>query len=171
MSDQPLRADTIRRYLDEVAAELPADGPQRTLIVVGGALLALLGLRDATRDVDTIERLDHIARAAIERVASRHGLAPRWLNDSAAAFRPASFDPAACEMLIDHPSLRVLGAPADQLFLMKLNAARAVDTADLAAIWPLCTFSSPEEAVAAFYEAYPLEEPDEHLADFIRSII
>lgn len=77
MSDQPLHADTIRQYLHEVASELSPEGPRRTLIVVGGALMALLGLRDATRDVDTIERLDQITREAVERVAERHGLAPR----------------------------------------------------------------------------------------------
>lgn len=70
MSDQPLHADTIRQYLDEVASELPPDGPRRTLIVVGGALMALLGLRDATRDVDTIERLDQITKDAGGRVLS-----------------------------------------------------------------------------------------------------
>lgn len=54
---------------------------------------------------------------------------------------------------------------------MKLNAARAVDTPDLRSIWPLCTFTSPEAAVEAFYDAYPLEERDEHLGVFVRSIV
>lgn len=129
-----------------------------------------MGIRDATRDVDTIERLDPVTREAVARVAERHGLARRWLNDAAAGFRPEGFDPNACEVLTESDSLIVLGAPADQVFLMKLNAARAVDTADLRAIWPLCTFESPTAAAEAFYAAYPLEERDQHLADFIRSI-
>ena len=54
---------------------------------------------------------------------------------------------------------------------MKLNAARATDTADLRAIWPLCTFESPEAAVEAFYEAYPLEGRDEYYADFVHAIV
>jgi hypothetical protein len=33
---------------------------------------------------------------------------------------------------------------------MKLYAARAADTADLEILWPLCSFESPEHAVAAF---------------------
>jgi hypothetical protein len=93
------------------------------------------------------------------------------LNDSAAAFLPATFEVADCEVLINRPTLRVLGAPFDQVFLMKLYASRAADTEDLEALWPRCSFDSPEVAVAAFYAAYPLEERDEFLADHIRSII
>lgn len=170
MPEPLLDARSIHEHLAEVAGELPAGGAQRTVKRVGGAAMAILGLRDATRDVDSIERLDATLRDAIERVARRHGLAPKWLNDSAAPFRPTGLDPRACAVLLDHPALRVLTAPADQLFLMKPYAARAVDTQDIAAIWPLCSFTSPDDAVEAFYAAYPLEEPDEYLADFVRSI-
>lgn len=171
MPDRPLHADAIRQHLAEVADELPPDGPRRTIVLVGGALMALLGLRPATRDVDTVERLDEPTKEAVATVARRHGLAPRWLNDSAAAFRPSGFDVATCRVLLDRSTLLVLGAPADQVFLMKLNAARAVDTADLRALWPLCTFESPQAAVEAFYAAYPLEAEDDNLADFIDSLL
>jgi hypothetical protein len=97
VSERPLDAAQIQRFLTEVADELPAGGPQRAVIVVGGALLALRGLRDATRDVDSIARLDETMKSAVARVASRHDLASRWLNDSAIAFTPATFEPAGCE--------------------------------------------------------------------------
>ncbi|HEY9378579.1 MAG TPA: hypothetical protein VIQ02_15995 [Jiangellaceae bacterium] len=42
------------------------------------------------------------------------------MNDSAAAFLPATFEPDECEALLDRRTLRVLGAPFDQVFLMKL---------------------------------------------------
>lgn len=51
MPDRPLGADAIEHLLGEVADELPDDGRQRQFVVAGGALLALHGLRDATRDV------------------------------------------------------------------------------------------------------------------------
>lgn len=54
---------------------------------------------------------------------------------------------------------------------MKLNASRAVDTEDLILLWPLCAFESPEVAAEQFWEAYPSEDRDEHLAELIRSII
>lgn len=57
MPDELLNACTIEQYLDEVAHELPS-GTQRSIIIVGGAFLAWYGLRDATRDVDSITRLD-----------------------------------------------------------------------------------------------------------------
>jgi hypothetical protein len=38
-------------------------------------------------------------------------------------------------------------------------------------IWLLCSFESPEAAVDAFYVAYPLECPDEFLAEHIRRIV
>ena len=170
MSDQPLDAATIERLLGEVANEL-GDGPEQTVIVVGGALLALHGLREATRDVDSVERVGPELRAAIARVATRHDLAPRWLNDSASSFLPATFDRRECSEIMTRRSFRVLGAPLDQVFLMKLFASRALDTDDLEALWPCCSFGSPEAAAAAFYQAYPLEERDQHLADHIRAII
>lgn len=102
MSDQLLHAETIRAYLTEVAGELIDRQPQ-TLIVVGGALLALLDLRGATRDVDTVDRLDDETKAAVERVAARHGMAPRWLNDSSAAFRPQTLDRDQCTTILEPP--------------------------------------------------------------------
>jgi hypothetical protein len=166
-----LNSSTIQQYLAEVADELPVDGTQRVVVLVGGALLAWHDLRDATRDVDSGSRLDSEIVAAVARVAGRHGLARKWFNDSAAAFLPATFDRDVCEVLIDSPTLRVLGAPWDQLFLMKLNASRAIDTDDMEVIWPLCSFESAEAAAEAFFEAYPLEQPDEFLADHIRRIV
>ena len=138
---------------------------------MGGALLAWHGLRDSTHDVDSVERLDTVLKNAVMHVAKRHDLAPEWLNDSAAAFIPSTFNPGECEILLEHPLLLVLGMPWNQLFLMKLFASRATDTDDIEAIWPYCTFGSVDAAVAAFYEAYPHAPHDEYLADHISRII
>lgn len=171
MSELSLERDDIERYVSEVADELAGSGVQRVVIIVGGALLAMHGLRAATRDVDSVKRLDEELTAAIARVASRHGLAPRWLNDSALPFLPATFDEDACETILERQSLLVLGAPLDQVFLMKLNASRAADTDDLRALWPFCSFGSPKVAAEAFYAAYPLEEYDPFLARHIEAIV
>jgi len=170
MADQLLDSGTITRYLGEVANELKV-GPQRTIVVAGGALLALHGFRDATRDVDSVIRLDTDLEAAVAQVADQHDLAPKWLNDSAAAFLPATFKLQDCEVILERALLLVLGAPLNQVFLMKLFASRAVDTDDLEAIWPHCSFKSPQAAIEAFYEAYPLEERDQHLAAHLRTIL
>jgi hypothetical protein len=166
----PLASADIRRYLDEVAAALEPAGRQHTLVLVGGSLLALHGLRDTTADVDTIGTLDDELHAAVAVVAVRHGLAPKWLNASAAAFTPATFSVADCDLLLEHPRLRVLGAPWPQVFVMKLFAGRAQDRDDLVAIWPRAGFTSPTAAAALYREAYPHEREDEYLVDYIRAI-
>ncbi len=65
----------------------------------------------------------------------------------------------------------VLGASFDQVFIMKVHAGRATDADDLEALWPRCSFETPDEAAVAYRAAYPHEEPDPHLADWLATII
>jgi hypothetical protein len=169
-TDRPLGAVEIRGHVAEVADELARVGPQHVLLLVGGALLAWHGLRDTTRDVDSIHRLDQELRDAVERVALRHHLGPAWINDDAAGFRPSTLSDKDCEVLLDHPRLLVLGAPLDQVFLMKLYRVDAQDYEDLVTLWPLCGLQSPENAVALFHQAYPHAPDDPYLASMIRDI-
>lgn len=171
MPDVPLDRDAILRHLSEVAEELGAADPGHVVVVVGGSLLALRDVRTTTTDVDSLIRLDAELKAAIATVGERHGLSSFWLNDSAAAFRPQTFEEGACEVLLESGRLTVLGAPLEQVFLMKLYAARAADYDDLVSLWPLCTFGSPEEAVKQFGAAYPHLEADPYLVDFVRGLV
>jgi hypothetical protein len=164
-----LDAATIWALLLEVAEEL--EGEQVVVIIVGGAQLALNGLRDATRDVDTIRSVGGRLEAAVAKVAERHDLAPKWLNDRSRPFLPVTFNVEDCEILLDDPRLLVLGAPLDQIFLMKVHAGRAADATDLEALWPRCSFGTPAAAAAAYWAAYPDDHPDPHLADWIASVI
>jgi hypothetical protein len=102
---------------------------------------ALHGLREATRDVDSTTAVDAELREAVARVAARHGLAPRWLNDRARPYLPVTFDESACEVLVDRPGLTVLGAPLDQVFLMKVFASRAADVEDIEVLWEHCSYA------------------------------
>jgi hypothetical protein len=168
--EEPLSGDKIIALVTEVADELPARDPGHTIVIVGGSLLAWHGLRDTTADVDTIRRLDIELQQAVSRVAERHDLAPRWLNDSAAAFSPQTLDDSACEALLDHPKLLVLGAPYRAVFVMKLFAARVADHDDLVRLWPLCGFASPEEAADEMRAAFPAAPDDPHLARYVAEI-
>lgn len=174
MPDPLLDAEAIRDLLAEVADELEAiaePGSERPeVVVVGGAMLALRGLRRATHDVDSVRPVPVTLAAAVANVADRHGLAPRWLNDRARGFLPLTFDVSECDVFLDRPALLVLGAPFDQVFLMKVKAGRAVDSDDLEALWPHCSFASPEAAAEAFVAAYPLESHDPYLAEWIASV-
>jgi len=167
---RPLSAAQIRGYLAEVADALPRDGPQLSIVMVGGSLLAWHGLRRTTVDVDSVRRLTGELREAAATVARRHDLDPHWLNDKAAGFAPAGLRDQDAAVLLDRPRLRVLGAPLDQVFLMKLFAARSRDVADLVALWPHAGFGSPDHAARRLHEAYPHLERDPHLVDFIGSI-
>lgn len=73
-------------------------------------------------------------------------------------------------MLIDHPRLRVLGAPLDQVFLMKFYAARDRDLDDLRVVWPLAGAASPQHAAEQSWVAYPHAPEDPYLANFIAAI-
>ncbi len=64
-----------------------------------------------------------------------------------------------------------MGPPPDQVFLMKLSAARAPDFSDMVALWPRCSFRDSGEVVNQFYGAYPNEEPDPHLGDYVQTVI
>lgn len=165
-----LDGEQIRALVSEVADELDATGGDaHTIIVVGGSLLAWRGLREATEDVDSIRRLDDELRRAVGAVAARHALSLGWLNDHAAAFAPQGLDVDACDVLLDRPRLRVLGAPMRAVFLMKLNRSLPQDLEDMRSVWPLIRdeFATATEIVEAFFEAFPAEPDDEHLANFV----
>lgn len=137
---------------------------------MGGALLAWYGLRDTTLDVDSLRKIDTELRVAVEFVAARHGLRIDWLNDNAAPFAPTTFQETDCAVLLEHPRLMLLGAPLDQVFLMKLYRLNAQDYEDLVKIWRLCSFESPDQAAVQFGEAYPHLPQDPYLASLIERI-
>ncbi|MFZ1441057.1 MAG: hypothetical protein WAX12_02180 [Candidatus Microthrix subdominans] len=171
MRDVPLSGDQIRRYLGEVARSMGPGGPQHTLILVGGSLLAWHGLRQTTLDVDSVRRLDAELSAAAALVAKRHGLPPRWLNSNAQPFAPVTLKESECEVLAEYPRLKLLGAPWSQIFVMKLYAGREQDREDLAAIWSRTGFASADAAARMFREAYPHAPDDEFLSTYIETAV
>jgi hypothetical protein len=165
----PINDAQIRQYLREVADELSPSGPQHVLVVVGGALLAWFGLREATQDVDSVTRFADELADAVRLVAERHDLAPAWVNHHAAAFMPQTFILDDCEVLMERGRLLVLGAPVRQVFLMKMFAGRAQDHEDLVALWPLADFT-PASAVSEYWRAYPGAPEDEFLISWVEDI-
>lgn len=170
MQHAPLNGDGIRELLAQLADELRASSAQHRLVLVGGSLLALHGLRDATLDVDSIEQLNGELLEAAARVARARNLAPSWLNDRAALFTPAGLEVDRCEVLAEHPRLLVLGASFEDVFCMKLYRANPNDLEDLVTIWPRTAFNDGHEAAEAFRAAFPHAPEDEHLASFIDEI-
>ncbi len=69
-----LDGQAIRALVGEVADRLPPEGRQHLVVLAGGSLLAWHGLRESTRDVDSLRPLAaELARAADE-VGAAHGL-------------------------------------------------------------------------------------------------
>jgi hypothetical protein len=163
----------IRALLAEVAGELRPETPQATVLIVGGSLLAWHGLRSGTEDVDSTAHLDAELRAAVQAVAERHQLAVDWLNDHAAPWHPQTLRLEDCELLVEHPRLRVLGAPLSAVFLMKLNRSQPQDLVDMITLWPLVAsdFPTARAVTEAFYDAYPLEELDPNLEAHVVGIV
>jgi hypothetical protein len=162
--------DSLGDVAELLAAWIP-EHPPTVIVVVGGSYMALQGLRHATADVDTISRLEVTVRDAVNVVARRRHLRPNWLNDYAKPFTPVGFRLEMCDVLFDHPHLRVLGPPPDCIFLMKLYASRAPDFDDMVALWPRCTYASASEAAERFVAAYPAAAPDPDLIPYIASVV
>jgi Nucleotidyltransferase of unknown function (DUF6036) len=171
-SDRPLSRSEIVDLIQEVAIELGDEGVRHIIIVVGGSLLAWHDLRDSTVDVDSIRRIAPDLAAAVEVVASRHDLAPQWMNHRSAMFTPQTLDESSCQVLLDTPRLLVLGLPLRDAFVMKLFASRtrSRDYEDLVSLWPHSGFASARDAVEAMYEAYPATPDDPHLESFVEQI-
>lgn len=145
-------------------------GVRTELVVVGGSYMALRGLRESTADVDTVTDLVVTVRDAVNVVARRRHLRPNWLNDYAKPFTPVGLPFAECDVLFDHPALRLLGPPPGWIFLMKLYAGRAPDIDDLVALWPLSGLTSADEAAKRFAAAYPHAPVDDDLTELLAEI-
>ena len=163
MTARPLSGAEINALITELSSRLAPGGSQHTLIVVGGSLLALRGLRDTTEDVDSARPIDEELQQAAADIAAIHGLDPRWLNADAAMFLPATFDTRDCDVLLDHPRLLVLGAAMRDVFVMKMYRADANDLADMVVMWPETGFRTAHEVVGAYVAAYPHAPDDPHL--------
>ncbi len=166
-----LSKEEIRRCLGDLASELEKrEAPRVEIIVVGGSYLALRDLRESTRDVDSATALDELLRAAAAVVAEHHGLRADWLNDHARPFLPADFERSTCSVLAEHPRLIVLGPPPDDVLMMKAYAGRESDIADMARLWPSCSFTTPAAAARRFAQAYPHAPDDPHLDTYFAEI-
>jgi len=85
-------------------------------------------------------------------------------------FWPAGLAEAMCSTVLEQGQLIVLEPPLRFVFVMKLEANRRADREDMRRLWPLCDFQSPQEAADLWHTAYPHEEPDPYLADYIAQI-
>lgn len=171
---RPLNWSDIEACLRDLGDELTRRKiGRRSIVLVGGAFVAHRHLRDATTDVDIAGGIDLAMAQAVAAVADRHGLEADWLNDRAKTWLPATFDRAMCRVAFAQGDLEVLLPPVETVVLMKMAAGgrSANDQRDLKGLWPDSSFATPTDAVRAFYLAYPNEEPDPFLVDWLERVV
>jgi len=143
----------VNEQLEELCAE------KQEIVIVGGSSLALMGLRESTRDIDLVTAIDDSLLAAIIQVANAFQISENWMNNSARFFAPRNTS-------LDH------FLHTDDLFVMKLYASRGpIDFLDLVLLWPLCTFSDAKSAVNHYWDLYEGAYPDEFLEEYVQRII
>ncbi len=160
----------LESLFEELAEEFTRLGTTAEVVMVGGSWMLWHSQRASTRDVDSARRFETDLSEAANRVGSRHDLRPGWLNDAAAAFWPAGASYDDCAIAYEHEALVVRTPSAEIIFVMKLYRADPQDREDLITLWPLCSFTDPDNAVAAFRSAYPHAPEDEYLASYIAQV-
>lgn len=142
--------------LHELAEELRQRKVNARIYLVGGAAMALAyDAERTTRDLDVLVLDAHGAvMDAAQAVARRHGMPGSWLNEQATAYMPRG-DDAGAVVVFDAPGLAVLAASPERLLVMKAQAARAADAADIRRLCTLTGMSTPEDVERLVAETMP----------------
>lgn len=126
-------AEQTARLLGELHERLRDRGIAAAVFVVGGAAIAVTGIRAGriTEDIDALAGKPAVAEEA-RAMAAEKGLPPHWLNGNAGMWMPplpdGVLDPPA------EPGLRVTYADEGFLLATKLIAQRSKDADDLRAL-------------------------------------
>lgn len=132
--DGLLSAAEIEELLDDVDRRLIEEGSSASIVLVGGAAIALSGLRDdrVTRDVDALTRDGEVLRRVAREVAADRGLPNDWLNGNAMQWMPPI--PASMWPEGEAAGLHVVRADDGFLLATKLVAQRRRDVDDVIAL-------------------------------------
>jgi len=127
--------------LDEELARRAIGKPVRLVIVGGAYMIALVGNRTVTKDVDVIplsfpdtmnqDRQTKAFRSAANAVAKRYGIRRDWINDVVAAFAP---EPGPLTVWRHYPHLLVYQPSAEYILVLKLLSGRDRDEEDILAL-------------------------------------
>ena len=153
---RPLAKEDMHVLFDALSEKLRRKRARANIYVVGGSAMALA----YTRDIDARIDAGHGALIeAVHEVAAEQGLAKSWLNDQAVSAIPKARDTRA-RTLYATEHLTVTGASAEHLLAMKLEAGRAADETDIAALVKLLGLRSIEEGVEIHRRLFPESRKD-----------
>lgn len=146
----------IRVLLDLDTACVQRDLDEITLLVIGGAAMALAHGDRSTTDLDVLnEHLPQPYRQAAEAVAEIHGLRADWLNDGGKGFAPTLISSEPHHIVFAGTLLQVVTPPATYLLATKLRAAREQDLIDVHKLMRLTRRTSESDLLGLLQLAYP----------------
>ena len=168
---RPLAKEDMHALFDALSEKLRRKRARANIYVVGGSAMALAYARERiTSDIDARIDAGHGALIeAVHEVAAEQGLANSWLNDQVVSAIPKTRDTRA-RTLYTTEHLTVTGASAEHLLAMKLEAGRAADETDIAALVKLLGLRSIEEGVEIHRRLFPESRKDTRslMADALR---
>ena len=158
---RPLAKEDMHALFDALSEKLRRKRARANIYVVGGSAMALAYSRERiTRDIEARIEAGHGALIeAVHEVATEQGLARSWLNDQAVSAIPRTRDTRARTLYATEP-LAVTGASAEHLLAMKLEAGRAADEADIAALVKFLGLRRIEEGVDIHRRLFPESRKD-----------
>ena len=151
---RPLKNTEIIELIAEVDHELGDRSGPISIVVVGGAAIALQWGNRTTYDVDVVsDDMPLELRLAVEQVGNRRGIRPDWLNDGVKGFVPV-FSPSL-KAVYEGRNLLVFGADAKYLLAIKLRRSRIVDRIDILFLMELTGLVDEEALFDLVETAYP----------------
>ena len=148
-------AREVREVLIELVRRLAERGDTARIYVIGGAAVALENpARTATQDIDGFIRLTD-ATDIIDAIQLERGLDAEWFNWHAQGLQPPVGGEEMWHEVFRDGDVVLYAANTDALLAMKLRAARAKDTPDIAYLLTACHVTTLEQAEAVFEQHYP----------------
>lgn len=144
----------IKRYLKALNDELRKKQVKGEICIVGGATMCLaFDEREATNDIDAVFAPKMVIYKAAKKIAEKHGLSKKWLNNGVKGFIPPD---TKFEELLSFSHLRVLVAKPEYLLAMKCLSSRTeVDIDDIKFLIRLLKIKKKEDVFSILESVYP----------------
>ena len=119
---KPLSRQTLERCFDSMSKMVG----KAQIVVVGGAIMVMMGMKPNTADVDVVSRPEPGVAQAAQRVGESLGLDAHWLNFDGAGFEAHEVPKEHLRKVWEGNGLTVLGPSPEFLFYMKAQAGDRV---------------------------------------------
>lgn len=149
----------IRRLFKSLNDELAREAAVGEVYLVGGAVMCLVfNARSSTQDVDAVFEPKSKIREAARRVADKHGVSQKWLNDAVKGFMSdrGSFAP-----YLSMSNLNIFTAQPEYLLAMKCLSFRIgpefADEEDVRYLLRFLNIDTLQDALDVIKRYYPEE--------------